>query len=139
MKSKSRLTLLLALSGAAFLSLAALAGARPTVLDEYCSESGDICQQVVLSKKNGNVKFILGSNTPAVQGEYTLCVKGQDGKECKDFVLEQVPADAQIYEDKVVWQKEFEEGFGEFVVKWKYMGERLGKKLRFGVGAPGEA
>ena len=138
MKATTRLALLLALTGAALLSLAAFAGATPRVLDQSCSSSGDICESVLLSKKSGAVKFELVSATAAVQGEYTLCVKGPHGKECKEFFLEQIP-DEEIWADKVNWQKNFNDDVGKYVVKWKYMGDRLGEKLHFEVGQPGEA
>jgi hypothetical protein len=81
------------------------------------------------------VKFNLFSFTPAVMGEYTLCVKGPHGKDCKDFVLEQT--DDGVYSDKVNWAKEFDSDFGSYLVKWKYQGGLLGKKLRFEVGQEG--
>ena len=139
MTTKSRLSLSLALAATALLSLAAIAGATSRTLDSYCSESGDICEHVLQSKKSGDVKFVLQSFTPAVQGEYTLCVKGPDGKDCEDFALEEVPAEVPSYSDKVNWQKEFPNGAGSYVVKWKYQGERLGKKLHFDIGQVGEA
>ncbi len=138
MTTKTRLSLFLALAGAALLSVAALAGARPRVIDNYCSESGDFCQSILLSKKGGQIKFELVSVTAAVQGEYTLCVKGESGKQCKEFFLEQLP-DEEAWADKVNWEENFREDLGEFVVKWKYLGNRLGEKLRFGVGGAGEA
>ena len=137
MTTKLRFTALLTLSTAAALSLTAAVGAQPTQIDNYCSPSGDVCQEITISKKGGKVKFSLFSFTAAVQGDYTLCVKGPHGKECKDFVLEQLP-DEEVWSDKVNWEKEFPSDFGSYLVKWKYMGEKLGKKLRFEVGQPGE-
>ena len=138
MTTKSRFSLSLALGAGALLSFAALAVATPTVIDSSCSSSGDICESILLSKKGKNVKFELVSATAAVQGEYTLCVKGPHGKECKEFFLEQLP-DEEIWADKVNWQKNFNDDVGSYVVKWKYMGDRLGEKLRFDVGQQGEA
>ena len=137
MTTKSRLSLLLALAAVALLSLASAAGAKPTQLDQYCSPSGDICQEITLSK-SGKVKFNLVSFTAAVTGTYTLCVKGPHGKECKDFALEQ-QADDEVFADKVNWEKEFPTDVGHYVVKWKYMGGRLGEKLHFTVNSAGEA
>src|SRR3954452_15850064 len=140
MISRSRFTLSLALGTAALLfAFVPTAGAQPQTLDQYCSSSGDICQSILASKK-GNVKFELTSATASVQGDYTLCVKGPDGKECEDFVLEQLP-DEEIWSDKVSWKKEFS-GAGEpgsYTVKWKYQGERIGNKLHFDIGSQGES
>ncbi len=130
MPTKLKLTLLLALGAVALFSLTPAAGARPTQLDDYCSPSGDYCQEITLSK-NGKVKFNLFSFTPAVIGPYELCVKGPSGKECKEFELEQT--DPGVYSDKVSWQKEFPSDVGHYKVKWKYGGARLGEKLEFQV------
>ena len=138
MTKRSRFSLSLALGAAALLSLAAMAAAKPTVLDSSCSASGDICTSILLSKKSGNVKFEIISATASVQGEYTLCVKGPHGKECEDFLLEQLP-DEEVWADKVNWQKNFNDDFGSYVVKWKYMGDRISEKLHFEVGQQGEA
>lgn len=137
MTTKSRLSLSLALAAAVVLSFAGLAAAKPTVLDNSCSASGDICESILLSKKNKQIKFELLSATAAVQGEYTLCVKGPHGKECKEFFLEQLP-DEEIWLDKVNWQKNFNDDVGSYVVKWQYMGDRLGEKLRFELEPPGD-
>lgn len=137
MTTKSRFTTALALAGASLLAFAAFAAAKPQVLDSSCSASGDICESILLAK-SGSVKFELVSATASVQGEYTLCVKGPHGKECEDFVLEQLP-DEEIWADKVNWQKNFNDDTGKYVVKWKYQGDRLGEKLHFEVGSAGEA
>ena len=134
MSSKTRFALSSALAAAILFASAAAAQAKPTQIDDYCSPSGDICQEITISK-NGNVKFGLYSFTPAVTGEYTLCVKGPHGKDCKDFVLEQT--DDSVFSDKVSWTKEFDSDFGSYLVKWKYQGGPLGKKLRFEVGQEG--
>lgn len=136
MSSKTRLTLSSAAAAATLLAGVAAAQAKPTQIDDYCSPSGDICQEITLSK-SGKVKFGLYSFTPAVMGEYTLCVKGPHGKDCKDFVLEQT--DDGVYSGKVNWEREFDSDFGSYLVKWKYQGGLLGKKLRFEVGQQGEA
>lgn len=134
MITKPRLALSSALAAAALLvALAPAAGAKPTQIDDYCSPSGDICQEITISK-SGKVKFGLYSFTPAVMGEYTLCVKGPHGKDCKDFELESSDGG---YSDKVSWQKEFDTDFGSYLVKWKYGGGLLGEKLRFEVGQEG--
>ena len=139
MTQNLKLAVLLALGTAALFSLSSAAGARPTQLDSYCSPSGDICQEITLSRKGGRIKFGLSSFTAAVQGDYTLCVKGPGSKECRDFVLEQLP-DEEIWADRVSWEDNFPStAFGPYVVKWKYMGERLGKKLHFEIGQQGEA
>lgn len=134
MSSKVRLTLSSALAAAILVASAGAAQAKPTQIDDYCSPSGDICQEITLSK-SGKVKFNLFSFTPAVTGEYTLCVKGPHGKECKDFMLEQI--EDSVFSDKVNWAKEFDSDFGSYLVKWKYQGGLLGKKLRFEVGQEG--
>jgi hypothetical protein len=133
-----KLAVLAALATAALFSFTSTAGATPTVLDNSCSASGDICTSILLSKKSKQVKFEIISATAAVQGEYELCVKGPHGKECKDFVLEQLP-DEEIWADKVNWQKNFNDDVGSYIVKWKYMGDRISEKLRFDVGQQGEA
>jgi hypothetical protein len=123
-----KLAVSLALGAVALLSLTPAAGAKPTQLDQYCSPTGDFCQEITLSK-NGKVKFNLFSFTPAVSGAYGLCVKGPGSKQCKDFELEQT--DPGVYSDKVNWEKEFRSDIGEYKVIWRYMGEKLGKALRF--------
>ena len=139
MTTRSRSTLFVALACASLLAFAALAPAKqPDVIDNSCSASGDICTSILLSKKNAQVKFEIISATASVQGEYTLCVKGPHGKECKEFFLEQLP-DEEIWADKVNWAKNFNDDFGSYVVKWKYMGDRISEKLRFDVGQQGEA
>src|SRR5436190_1703438 len=139
MITRSRFTLSLALGTAAILfAVVPTAGAQPQTLDQYCSSSGDICQSILASKK-GSVKFELTSATASVQGDYTLCVKGPGGKECGDFVLEQLP-DEEAWADRVNWAEDFPATrSGPYVVKWKYQGERLGKKLHFEIGAQGES
>jgi hypothetical protein len=135
---KLKLAMLLALGTAAVFSLTSTAGAKPAQLDDYCSPSGDICQEITLSKQGGRIKFGLTSFTAAVRGEYTLCVKGPGSKECRDFVLEQLP-DEEIWADRVNWADNYPStAFGPYIVKWKYMGDRLGKKLHFEVERPTE-
>jgi hypothetical protein len=136
MSKKIKLAALLALTTAALFSLASIARAVPLTLDDHCSRSPNICEQIMLLK-NGNVKFLLESRGRAVQGEYTLCVKGPSGKECKEFELQQ-PFEDVYYVDKVAWKKEFPTGTGRHVVTWKYMGDRLGAKLEFTVKQSGE-
>ncbi len=138
MTQKLKLAGLLALATAALFSLMSTAGARPQQIDDYCSPSGDICQEITLSKHGGRIKFGLYSFTAAVQGEYTLCVKGPSSKECRGFVLEQLP-DEEAWADRVSWENNYPStAFGPYVVKWKYMGDRLGKKLHFEVERPTE-
>jgi hypothetical protein len=127
-----------ALTTAALFSSISTAGAKPEQLDSYCSPSGDICQEITLSKHGGRIKFGLLSFTAAVQGDYTLCVKGPASKECRDFVLEQLP-DEEAWGDRVSWAKNFPATrSGRYIVKWKYQGERLGEKLHFKIGSIGE-
>jgi hypothetical protein len=129
-----KLAALLALATAALFSFTSTAGAKPEQLDSYCSPSGDICQEVTISKQGGRIKFGLYSFTGVVQGEYTLCVKGIGTKECHDFMLEQLP-DEEVWADRVNWADYFPAtNEGLHIVKWKYQGERLGKKLRFDIG-----
>jgi hypothetical protein len=130
MTTKLKLALLLALGAAALFSLTPAAGARPTQLDDYCSPTGDFCQEITLSKR-GQVKLNLFSFTPAVTGAYDLCVRGPSGKDCKQFELDQT--DPGVWSDKVKWQKEFPSDVGRYKVKWKYGGDRLGEKLKFRV------
>src|SRR5258705_13159981 len=103
MTQKPKLAALLALATTALFSLTSFAGAKPTQLDSYCSPTGDICQEITLSKQGGRIKFGLYSFTAAVQGDYTLCVKGPASKECEDFVLEQLP-DEEAWADRVSWE-----------------------------------
>jgi hypothetical protein len=134
-----KLAALGALATTALFSFTTTAGAKPEQLDNYCSPSGDICQEITLSKQGGRIKFGLLSSTAAVQGEYTLCVKGPASKECNDYLLEQLP-DEEAWGDRVNWADDFPATrAGKYIVKWKYQGERLGKKLHFEIGAIGEA
>lgn len=134
MTQTHKLAALLALATGLLFSSISAAGAKPQQLDSYCSESGDICQEITLSKHGGRIKFGLFSFTAAVQGEYTLCVKGVGTKECHDFVLEQLP-DEEAWADRVSWENNFPAtNEGLHIVKWKYQGERLGTKLKFDIG-----
>jgi hypothetical protein len=129
-----KLAALGALATGALFSFTSAAGAKPEQLDSYCSPSGDICQEITLSKHGGRIKFGLLSFTAAVQGDYTVCVKGIGTKECRDFELEQLP-DEEAWADRVSWEQNFPAtDEGVHIVKWKYQGERLGKKLKFDVG-----
>jgi hypothetical protein len=129
-----KLAALGALATGALFSFTSTAGAEPEQLDSYCSPSGDICQEITLSKHGGRIKFGLFSFTAAVQGDYTVCVKGIGTKECRDFELEQLP-DEEAWADRVSWEQNFPAtDEGVHIVKWKYQGERLGKKLKFDVG-----
>jgi hypothetical protein len=129
-----KLAALGALAATALFSFTATAGAKPQQLDNYCSPSGDICQEITLSKHGGRIKFGLYSFTAAVTGEYTVCVKGVGTKECHDFMLEQAP-DEEVWSDRVSWENNFPAtNEGLHIVKWKYMGERIGKKLKFDIG-----
>jgi hypothetical protein len=115
---------------AVVIALAPAAQARPLQLDDYCSPTGDFCQEITLSKRTGWVKFNLFSF--AFTGPYEICVKGPAGKECKGFELEET--DPGVYVDKVVWQKEFRPAeVGRYKVAWKYKGSRIGEKLKFRV------
>jgi hypothetical protein len=129
-----KLAALGALATGALFSSISTAGAKPQQLDNYCSPTGDICQEVTLSKHGGRIKFGLTSFTAAVQGEYSICVTAVGSKACHKFELEQLP-DEEAWADRVSWEDNFPAtDEGPHVVKWKYQGERLGKKLKFDIG-----
>jgi hypothetical protein len=96
------------------------------LLDEYCSPSGDYCLDV--TRRRGRVKLEIA--TFGFRGRYELCVRGPEGKGCKDFRLSKDEGD--IYSDRVDWERKFEDqGPGRYKAVWKKFGRRLGERLRF--------
>lgn len=123
-----RLALACLVTTAAVVAVASPAEARPQTLDSYCSPTGDFCQDIVRARKTGAIKFRLVSF--AFSGPYEVCVKGPDGKACRDGRLENSNGS---FADSISWQKEFPIGPGGYKVVWKLGGEKIGRTLQFGV------
>ncbi len=94
----------------------------------YCSPWRHL-QEITLSKKRRADQVRSVQIHAAVQGEYTLCVKGPGSKECHDFDIKQQQTDALVYSDRVSWDKNFPStAFGPYIVKWKFPGLQAGQE-----------
>ena len=99
--------------------------ASAAVVDEYCSESGDVCLSV--QKKQGAVYLRIA--TFSFRGEYDLCVKQVGGQRiCNPFRLKK---DGPIYKDRVRWERHFVAGPGSYKATWRLGGSRIGPALKF--------
>ena len=103
---------------------AAQAGHRP---QEYCSESGDVCQS---TKRVNGVRKLTISLAAKYFSRYNLCVKGPDGATtCKRFKIRDT---GPAYGSSVRWKKHFPDaGEGAYTVTWKNSGTRIGARLGF--------
>lgn len=111
---------------------ALLAGAVPAAQanhrpQEYCSESGDVCQAT--NKVNG-VRKLRITLAAKYFSRYNLCVKAPDGaKTCKKFKIRDQGA---TYGSNVRWRKHFPNaGEGAYTVTWRSGGSRIGARLGF--------
>ena len=122
-----RKILLVVAAGALVVAAAPTARAdhRP---NEYCSESGDICQSTA---KIDGVRRLTVALAAKYFNRYKLCVIPPAGAQtCKTFRIEK---QGPVYGDSVRWKNRFpDEGSGAYTVVWKMMsGDRFGKKLGF--------
>lgn len=103
---------------------AAEAGHRP---QEYCSESGDVCQS---TKKIDGVRKLKITLAAKYFSRYNLCVKAPDGAlTCKRFRIRESGAS---YGSTVRWRRHFPNaGEGAYTVTWKANGDRIGARLGF--------
>ncbi|MFN2588815.1 MAG: hypothetical protein ABR613_11960 [Actinomycetota bacterium] len=121
-------TSLVALATAAVLlaPLPATAGHRP---QEYCSESGDVCQS---TRRVDGVRKLRITLAAKYFKRYRLCVKAPDGSTtCKRFRIQKQGAQ---FGDSVRWRKHFPDaGEGAYTVTWRSGGSRVGARLGFHV------
>ena len=120
-----RKILIAAVSSAVLLSpLPASASHRP---QNYCSESGDVCQS---TRKVDGVRKLRITLAAEYFSRYRLCVKAPDGATtCKGFRIEE---SGSSYGDSVRWRKHFPDGgSGAYTVTWKSGGSRVGARLGF--------
>lgn len=114
-----------AIAAAVLLSpLPAQADHRP---QEYCSESGDVCQSVRRDDGVRKLKIVLAEK---YFSRYKLCVKApDDSRTCKAFRIQE---QGEQYGDSVRWRKHFPDaGEGAYSVTWKSGGARVGARLGF--------
>ena len=106
--------------------LPAGAGHRP---QNYCSESGDVCQSA--RRVDGVRKFRITLAAEYFE-RYRLCVKAPDGSTtCKGFRIQE---QGSQFGDTVGWKKHFPNaGEGAYNVTWKSGGDRVGARLGFHV------
>ena len=102
-----------------------------TVLDSYCSPTGDYCTGAF--REQGRIK--LSISTFSFTGEYQLCIDpptGRDIRDCKSFELRTKPNG--VYSSRIDFARNFSGwGRGRYGVSWLLMGSRLGPLLRFNV------
>ena len=106
-------------------AVAAPSSAKGT-LDSYCSSTGDYCLAIVAQRKK--VKFQISS--PSLSGGYTLCVRGPQSKQCRNYTLSS--DDGNGYFDEVGLMSQFGyQGTGIYRATWKIGGQALKKTLAF--------
>lgn len=103
---------------------AARAGHRP---QEYCSESGDVCQS---TKRVDGVRKLTITLAAKYFSRYKLCVKApDDATTCKRFKIRD---QGNVYGSSVRWRKHFPDaGEGAYTVTWRNGGARVGARLGF--------
>ncbi|HEX2295961.1 MAG TPA: hypothetical protein VHN37_11705 [Actinomycetota bacterium] len=103
---------------------AARAGHRP---QEFCSESGDVCQS---TKRVNGVRKLTITLGGKYFSRYKLCVKApDDATTCKRFKIKD---QGSVYGSSVRWRKHFPDaGEGAYTVTWKNRGTRIGARLGF--------
>ena len=96
----------------------------------YCSESGDVCEEVRNTSDDFRFRLSLGAK---YFNRYKLCVTAPDGgTDCKTFKVHQM--ENGIYGGNVSWSHNYPPaGNGAYTVVWKQGGHRLGDKLGFHV------
>ena len=123
----SRLSIVVVLAAVLLIPMSARANHAPK---SFCSESGDVCEEV--RKKPDDFRFRLSLGAKYFN-RYNLCVTAPDGnRECKRFKVRQM--NNGIYGGNVSWVKNYTPaGTGAYTVVWKQNGSRLGDKLGFHV------
>lgn len=122
-----RTALVAAVAGAVLLSpLPAHANHRP---QNFCSESGDVCQS---TRRIDGVRKLRITLAAKYFNRYTLCVEAPDGAiSCKRFRIQE---QGSQFGDTVKWRKHFPPaGKGAYTVTWSSGGNRVGKRLGFHV------
>jgi hypothetical protein len=122
-----RKVLIAAVAGAVLLApLPAGANHRP---QNYCSESGDVCQS---TKKMDGVRKLRITLAAKYFNRYKLCVKApDDSTTCKRFRIRE---QGSAYGSTVRWRKHFPNaGEGAYTVTWRNGGSRIGARLGFHV------
>ncbi|MDQ3982988.1 MAG: hypothetical protein M3271_09960 [Actinomycetota bacterium] len=109
-----------------FATLPAHANHRP---QNYCSESGDVCQS---TKRIDGVRKLRITLAAKYFDRYKLCVKApDDSTTCKRF---RIRKQGDVYGSTVRWRKHFpNEGEGAYTVTWRNGGSRIGARLGFHV------
>ncbi len=109
-----------------FASLPAHANHRP---QNYCSESGDVCQS---TKRIDGVRKLRITLAAKYFDRYKLCVNApDDSTTCKRF---RIRKQGSAYGSSVRWRKHFpNEGEGGYTVTWRNGGSRIGARLGFHV------
>ncbi len=95
----------------------------------YCSESGDVCQS---TKKVDGVRKLRITLAAKYFNRYKLCVKAPDDSTiCKRFKIRK---QGSAYGSSVRWRKHFPHaGDGAYTVTWRTGGNRIGARLGFHV------
>lgn len=95
----------------------------------YCSETGDVCQS---TKRVDGVRKLKITLYSKYFDRYKLCVKApDDATTCKGFKIQEM---GEQFGDTVRWSKHFPNvGDGAYTVTWKSGGQRVGRKLGFHV------
>jgi hypothetical protein len=130
MEAAMRLTkTLLSVVVAAVVSLTAVpaASAASTVVDSYCSPSGDYCTLIV-KKADGSIVFSIRAFANYF-GRATACVK----KETRVCHSTSPRKGAHLFFWNIRWQGNYpKEGPGEYKVRWRYSGgSPIGPALYF--------
>jgi hypothetical protein len=95
----------------------------------YCSESGDVCQEVKKTQEDYRFKLTLAAK---YFNRYKLCVTGPETTDCRTFRVRQLGNGT--YGGDVSWVKHYPpQGTGAYTVVWKQGGGKLGRKLGFHV------
>ncbi|MDX6581638.1 MAG: hypothetical protein QOI10_822 [Solirubrobacterales bacterium] len=99
---------------------------KRSALDAYCSPTGDYCLKIT-NPEGAVVKLQIKSL--AFSGAYTLCVRGPDAKNCRNYSLSH---QGNGYADSVGLLSQFGyQGPGIYRVTWKIGGKALKKTLSF--------
>jgi hypothetical protein len=95
--------------------------------NNYCSQTGDICQS---TRKVDGVRWLRISLFAKYFNQYKLCVKAPDGsKECHVFPIRD---QGMTFGSSVRWGRFFPiKGPGAYVVSWSTAGQRVGRILGF--------
>ncbi|HET7482654.1 MAG TPA: hypothetical protein VFK89_07325 [Actinomycetota bacterium] len=94
----------------------------------YCSESGDVCQEVRKTPDDYRLRLALGGK---YFDRFKLCVKApDDSRTCDTFRVKKMSGG--IFGRNVSWSAHFpNEGAGAYTVIWRQGGNRLGHRLGF--------